>query len=52
VSFWESGEAAERHRSVREEFRERISTVASVEIQEVEEFEVTFAHVAALMVGT
>jgi hypothetical protein len=52
LSFWESVEAAERHSSVRTEFRERISAVAGVEIQEVEEFEVTFAHVAALMVGT
>jgi hypothetical protein len=52
LSLWESAEVAERHRAVREEFRERISSIASVEIQEVEEFEVTFAHVAALMVGT
>jgi hypothetical protein len=37
---------------VREEFRERISAVAQVEIETVEEFEVTFAHVAALMTGT
>lgn len=52
LTLWESAEVAERHRAVREEFRERISSIASVEIQEVEEFEVTFAHVAALMVGT
>jgi len=52
VTFWESAEVAEHHRSVREEFRDRITAVAGVEIQEVEEFEVTFAHVAALMVGT
>jgi hypothetical protein len=52
VSFWESAEVAERHRVARTEFRERISAVAGVEIEEVEEYEVTFAHVAALMVGT
>ena len=52
VTIWESTEVAERHRVVREEFRERISAVAQVEIETVEEFEVTFAHVAALMVGT
>ena len=52
VSLWESAEVAERHRAVRMNFRERISAVASVEIEEVEEFEVTFAHLAALMVGT
>jgi hypothetical protein len=52
MTIWESGEVAARHRSVREEFRERISAIAQVEIETVEEFEVTFAHVAALMVGT
>lgn len=52
VSFWESAEVAERHRVARTEFRERISAVAGVEIEDVEEYEVTFAHVAALMVGT
>ena len=52
VTFWENAEVAGRHRVAREEFRERIIAVAGVEIEEVEEFEVTFAHVAALMVGT
>lgn len=52
LSFWESAEVAERHQAVRSEFRERISAVAGVEVQEVEELEVTFAHLGALMVGT
>ena len=52
MTIWESAEIAERHRAVREEFRERISAVAQVEIETVEEFKVTFAHVAALMAGT
>jgi hypothetical protein len=52
VTFWESAEVAERQRAVRTEFRERIIAVAGVEIQEVEDFEVTFAHLGALMVGT
>jgi hypothetical protein len=52
LTFWESAEAAQRHRTVRNEFRERITTVAGVEIQEVEELEVTFAQLAALSVGT
>jgi hypothetical protein len=51
LSFWESAEVAERHRTVRGEFRERITVVAGVQIEDVEEFEVTFAHVGALMVG-
>lgn len=52
LTFWESAETAERHRAVRNDFRERITTVAGVEIQEVEELEVTFAQLAALSVGT
>jgi len=52
LTFWESAEVAERHRAVRNGFRERITTVAGVEIQEVEELEVTFAQLAALSVAT
>jgi hypothetical protein len=52
VTFWESAEVAERHSAERTEFRERIVAVAGVEFQVVEEFEVTFAHLGALMVGT
>ena len=52
LSLWENAEVAERHSGVRKEFRERISGVAGVELQEAEEFEVTFAHVPALMVGS
>lgn len=52
VTFWESAEVAERHRTARTEFRDRITAVANVQIEEVEELEVTFAHLGALMVGT
>jgi hypothetical protein len=52
LTFWESAEVAERQRAVREEFRDRITAVAGVEIQEVEELEVTFAHLPPLMLGT
>jgi hypothetical protein len=52
LSIWESAEVAERHRTVRGEFRERITVVAGVQIEDVEEFEVTFAHIGALMVGS
>ena len=51
LTFWETAEVAERHRSVREEFRERITAVTGVEIQEVEELEVTFAQMPALKAG-
>ncbi len=52
VSFWESAEVAARHSVVRGEFRQRITDVAGVQLEDVEEFEVTFAHVGALTVGT
>ena len=52
VTFWDNAEVAKRHRVARTEFRDRIIAVAGVEIEEVEEFEVTFANVAALTVGT
>ena len=51
VSFWESAEVAERHSAVRGEFRQRISDVAGVQLENVEEFEVTFAHLGPLLVG-
>jgi 2-methylcitrate dehydratase PrpD len=52
LSFWESAEIASRHSAVRGEFRQRITDVVGVELVNVEEFEVTFAHLAALIVGT
>jgi hypothetical protein len=52
LSFWESTEVAQGHQAVRAEFRERITRVSGVELEEVEEFEVTFAHLGALMVGS
>lgn len=52
LSFWESAEAAARHSAVRGEFRQRIIDVVGVELVDVEEFEVTFAHLGPLMVGS
>lgn len=48
MTFWESTEAAERYDSLRTEFRERIVGIAGVEIQEVVDLEVTFAHLGPL----
>ena len=44
LTFWESREAAERHREVRLEFLERIMSVAAVRVEERDEFEVSFAE--------
>jgi hypothetical protein len=51
LTFWESAEVAARHSVVRREFRQRISDVVGVQVVDVEEFEVTFAQLGALMVG-
>jgi hypothetical protein len=52
MSFWESREAAERHRVVRMQFIERISSVAGVEVEEMIEYELTFADLGPLTVGS
>jgi hypothetical protein len=48
LTFWKSGELAERHRAVRTEFRERITSVADVQIEEVVDYQVMFAHLGPL----
>jgi hypothetical protein len=49
LTFWESRDVAERHRTSRMEFLERMMSVASVEIEEVTEYEMTFAHLGPLL---
>lgn len=43
LSFWESKEVAERHRVSRTQFRERMLSVADVQVEESSDFEVTYA---------
>jgi heme-degrading monooxygenase HmoA len=51
LTFWESRDAADRHRVVRTEFRERITSIAGVEIVEVVDYEVTYADLGRLLVS-
>ena len=44
MTFWESRDVAERHRTTRIEFRDRMLAVAGVEIEETIEFEVAYAR--------
>jgi hypothetical protein len=44
LTFWESGEVAERARPLRMQFLERIASVAAVEIDRVEAFDVAAAR--------
>jgi hypothetical protein len=43
MTFWESEEAAERARTLRLQFLERITSVAHVEVQNIDTFDVAFA---------
>jgi len=43
MTFWESREAAERHRTARTDFRERVISIAGVEIEESVEYDVAYA---------
>ena len=43
LTFWESREAAERHRVARMEFLNRMTSIANVQVEETVDFEVAFA---------
>ena len=47
LTFWESGDVAERVRPLRMQFLERIASVADVEIDRIEAFEVSVARPVA-----
>jgi hypothetical protein len=51
-TFWESREVADRHRVTRMEFIGRMSAVVGVEIQEVVDYEITFAELGPLSVSS
>jgi hypothetical protein len=48
LTFWKTKEIAERHRVARMEFLERITSVANVQVEEVLDYDVTFADVKAI----
>jgi hypothetical protein len=49
LTFWDSREVAERHRVARMEFLERMMGVANVEIEEILDYDVTFAQLGPLV---
>jgi hypothetical protein len=51
MTFWESRDVAERHRTTRIEFRDRMLAVAGVEIEETIEFEVAYARFGPRLTG-
>jgi len=50
LTFWESREIADRYRTSRDEFRDRMIGVAGIRIEEVVDYELTFADLQALTV--
>jgi len=49
LTFWESREVAERHRVARMQFLERVISVVDLEIEVIEEYDVTFAQLSPLI---
>jgi hypothetical protein len=48
LTFWESRDAAERYRALRMQFLSRVTSVADVEIEEIVDYDVTFARLGRL----
>jgi hypothetical protein len=49
LTFWESREAAERHRVARMQFIERMTSTADVQVEEISDYDLTFAHLEPLL---
>lgn len=47
LAFWKSRELAERQSVVRSQFRERMLTIAGVEIEDVSDYELVFSSLPA-----
>jgi len=52
LTFWESRAVAERHRVARTQFLDRMTTVADVRVEEMVDYEITFAQLGPLAMGT
>jgi hypothetical protein len=51
LSFWESRDVAERHRVARMQFIDRMTSVAGVQIEEIVDYDVSFAHLGRIAIG-
>jgi hypothetical protein len=47
LSFWESREIADQHLDARVRFRDRITAAVDVEVEDVTDYEVTFADLGS-----
>jgi hypothetical protein len=44
ISFWEDRDVAERHRTARMEFRDRVTAAVNVNVEETVDYQVSFVH--------
>jgi hypothetical protein len=51
VTFWESAEAAERQRTLRLQFLEKITSVVEVNVMDISEFDLAFARLSPAVAG-
>jgi heme-degrading monooxygenase HmoA len=48
VSFWQSQEAADKHRVAREQFRDRVTSTVGVRVEDVTDYQVMFADLGSI----
>jgi hypothetical protein len=51
LAFWKSAEVAQRYNVIRSQFRERMLSIAGVEIEDVVDYEVAFARFGPTLAG-
>jgi hypothetical protein len=52
LTFWESREVAEQHRVARMQFLDRMTSVADVQIEEILDYDVTFANLGPVVIDS
>lgn len=52
ISFWESQEVAKQHEVARTEFRDRITATVDVRVEDVTDYELTFADLGTWPPGS
>ena len=51
MTFWADSEVAQRSRTARDEFRDRIVAVAGVQVEEIEDYRLMFGQLGPLAPG-
>jgi heme-degrading monooxygenase HmoA len=52
ITFWEDRDVAERHRSSRMRFRDRVTAAVHVSVEETSDYELTFAELGPRLAGS